>query len=267
MLRQCLAVAPVAWAMPRAQEAALLRQVALPAPVLDIGCGDGAFAGIAGRLSGALGVDLDPGEVRRARARGVYGAVLRADAGRLPFRSGSFGSVVSISTLEHIAGVERVLAEAARVLRPGGRLVCSMPGREFDAALFWSRVLRRLGGDRLGRRYETFVDRVFRHVNLLELEQWTALLSGAGFRLLQARRFNPPVAVTLQDLAYPGAAIGSGVRRLTGRWSLVPPLRRPWTALLEPWLRQSLEHDAESGTCYFLQAESRLPSGESPVST
>jgi SAM-dependent methyltransferase len=247
--------------MPRAQEAVLLGRVPLPAPVLDIGCGDGVFASVAGRLVGALGVDLDPREVDRASARGIYRTVLRADAGALPFRSGSFGSVVSISTLEHIAGVERVLAESARVLRPGGRLACSMPGPEFATALWWPRVLRRLGGDDLGRRYATFVDRIFRHVNLLTIEQWSALLGRAGFRLLEAHRFNPPAAVALQDLAYPWGGVASSVRRLTGRWTLAPRLRRHWTRWVEPSLRRSLERDAGVGTCYFLYAEAQGPPG------
>lgn len=241
--------------MPRAQEAALLRRVELVKPILDLGCGDGSFAALAGGLHGALGVDLDRREVSRARARGAYRLVINADAGRLPFRTASLGSVVSISTLEHIPGVENVLAEIARVLRPGGRLACSMPGPEFGPSLFWPRVLRRLGGDRAARRYVRLVDAAFRHRNLLTIEEWERLLSRAGFRLLDVRRFNPPAAAAVQDLAYPCGAVASGVRRLTGRWTLVPGWRRRWAPALGRALMRSLDRGDQSGTCYFFHAE------------
>jgi len=52
---------------------------------------------------------------------------VRGDAERLPFRTGAFSLVTSVDTLEHFGKPWNALAEARRVLAPGGRLVISVP--------------------------------------------------------------------------------------------------------------------------------------------
>ena len=54
---------------------------------------------------------------------GERASVQRADAAALPFPDGRFDIVLSFAMFHHVADWERALAEAARVLRPGGRLV------------------------------------------------------------------------------------------------------------------------------------------------
>lgn len=46
--------------------------------------------------------------------------LLRADGRDLPFSNGSFDAVLSVATMEHVNGIDRFLAEVARVLRPNG---------------------------------------------------------------------------------------------------------------------------------------------------
>ncbi|MGW1198494.1 class I SAM-dependent methyltransferase [Streptomyces sp. NPDC002536] len=109
--------------------------------VVDLGCGRGAVLLAAARRlpeGRAHGVDLwrsqdqsgnDPAVTERnARAEGVADRVElhTADMARLPFESGMFDAVVSSMAIHNISdGVGRTAAieEAARVLRPGGRLV------------------------------------------------------------------------------------------------------------------------------------------------
>jgi SAM-dependent methyltransferase len=50
-----------------------------------------------------------------------------ADGARLPFRDASFDTVVLLEVLEHVADAPAVLDEIARVLKPGGRLLLSVP--------------------------------------------------------------------------------------------------------------------------------------------
>ena len=50
-----------------------------------------------------------------------------ADAGELPFENDSVDGVISIAVLEHVTDPERLLAETARVLVPGGRLFLVVP--------------------------------------------------------------------------------------------------------------------------------------------
>jgi SAM-dependent methyltransferase len=93
---------------------------ARPRRVLDAGCGDGLFAcSIAAPV--VVGIDSSPGMVERALSRGVDARV--ADLHELPFADGEFDVVVCAGVLHHLHDLDRAVAEIARVLRPGGRLV------------------------------------------------------------------------------------------------------------------------------------------------
>jgi len=69
-----------------------------------------------------VGLDLSPGSLKVARDRDPSGSTrfAVADAYRLPFQRDSFDAVAAMDFLEHVERPERVIAEAARVLRPGG---------------------------------------------------------------------------------------------------------------------------------------------------
>ncbi|HSB00035.1 MAG TPA: class I SAM-dependent methyltransferase, partial [Anaerolineales bacterium] len=103
----------------RAVEARFYQDYHLPAPTLDVGCGDGHFATIAFERQLEVGLDPWDGPIREAQRRGGYRSLVRADGGHMPFPEGHFASAVSNSVLEHIPHVEAVLAETARVLQPG----------------------------------------------------------------------------------------------------------------------------------------------------
>ncbi|MFH8621115.1 class I SAM-dependent methyltransferase [Streptomyces vietnamensis] len=90
-------------------------------PVLDIGVGTGIVAAeLAGLGHTVHGLDLSPGMLARARAR-LGARVAVADACRLPVRSGSVDQAVSTWLLHAGPDNRAVLAEVARILRPGGR--------------------------------------------------------------------------------------------------------------------------------------------------
>lgn len=100
------------------------------AAVLDVGCGLGSWAFfLASRGFKAVAVDFSTELLRKARARGPAGVRWAAGlAGALPFASGTFDGLISWGVIEHYEeGPEEVLSEFARVLRPGGRLVVTVP--------------------------------------------------------------------------------------------------------------------------------------------
>ena len=98
------------------------------ARVLEVGCGTGAIARALVRWPGVgdvLGVDPSPILLRRARelSEGIENLSFQEGDGRqLPLGDASFDAVVLHRVLSHVPGPEDVLAEAFRVLRPGGRL-------------------------------------------------------------------------------------------------------------------------------------------------
>ena len=94
-----------------------------PRKVLEVGPGPGELSA---RIASELGADvvaLDVSErmVELARQRGVDAHI--GDVQSLPFADASFDTVVAAWMLYHVSDLERGLAEVARVLAPGGRLV------------------------------------------------------------------------------------------------------------------------------------------------
>ncbi|WP_442978298.1 class I SAM-dependent methyltransferase [Salarchaeum sp. III] len=100
--------------------------------VLDLGGGTGRAARA---LGGATVVDASRGMLERAADAGL--PCVRGDVGALPIDSASVDAAVVVDALHHFPDILGALAEAARVLRPGGVLVV----REFDPTTVRGRLL------------------------------------------------------------------------------------------------------------------------------
>ena len=103
-------------------------QVGPASAVLEVGCGTGNYVtalsrGDAGRPAcRAWGLDPSAGMLARARTRSEPVAWLQGTAERLPFAPGRFDLVFSVDVVHHVADRAAYYRQAARVLRPGGRL-------------------------------------------------------------------------------------------------------------------------------------------------
>lgn len=104
-------------------------------PLLDLGCGSGSFLAASGGSGRPLaGVDIALRWLIVARKRldeeGLSDIPLACGcAERLPFADKTFAGVVAGDVIEHVADQAATLAEAHRVLRPGGRLFLASPNR------------------------------------------------------------------------------------------------------------------------------------------
>lgn len=92
--------------------------------VLEVGCGTGHWLKVlTGRTGFLAGLDLSANMLQRARAEAPATPLVRGRAETLPYRAQSFDRVFCINAFHHFADKPGFLAEARRVLRPGGGLI------------------------------------------------------------------------------------------------------------------------------------------------
>jgi ubiquinone/menaquinone biosynthesis C-methylase UbiE len=188
----------------------VMRSMLRPSPhdrVLDIGCGNGRFVFFNRERCGELvGIDAGAHFAPEAMARVD---LTRGDIRLLPFADASFDKAYSLDVLEHLTeeGVERMLAEARRVLRPGGKLFL------YSHVMMSSKLASfQRGVNRLVRWLDTkgLVDnapereRKSDHRNALRsYEQLDEVLARTGFAIEDIRYYNVFFKAILEDLMLP----------------------------------------------------------------
>jgi demethylmenaquinone methyltransferase/2-methoxy-6-polyprenyl-1,4-benzoquinol methylase len=131
--------------------------------VIDLGCGTGDLCALAATADArAVGVDFAAGMLAAAQRRRVPAFLVRADAAQLPLSTACAAVALSAFALRNFVSIAQVLSEAARVLRPGGRLVLLEVDEPSGAlsrwghALYFRRIVPLLGGllsDRVAYSY------------------------------------------------------------------------------------------------------------------
>jgi ubiquinone/menaquinone biosynthesis C-methylase UbiE len=182
------------------------RYVQAGGQVLDLGCGTGELArALAESGIRIAGCDISAQMLRHASAEpgGCAGWVqLDPDWRRLPFASAAFDAVVAGSVLEYVPEPAVVLRECARVLRPGGVVLCTVP--DLGHPVRWAEWLARMATGMIpvrakaaGRwhRYRAYL-RSSRQRH--RVRWWLAVSARAGLR----------------PVRYPGRAVHSSLRLL-----------------------------------------------------
>jgi ubiquinone/menaquinone biosynthesis C-methylase UbiE len=174
--------------------------------VLDLACGTGTFEQ---RVLAAVpdaqivGVDLAPAMVERARAKLDGRPNVRfeqADVHALPFDDNAFDVAVCANTFHYFTHPEAVLAEARRVLQPGGRLVVLDWCRDFWTCRVMDAVLPR-------------IDPAYQHC--YTLDEMRALLGAADFSTQHQFRYRFDLIWGMMVVdAIPDHARGEGPRSL-----------------------------------------------------
>ena len=157
--------------------------------VLDVGCGTGTMLGYLSRYGEAQGIDADPEAVRFCRERGLEGVRL-VEPGPLPHDPETFDLVTALDVIEHVDDDAGLLREIARVLRPGGTLLVSVP------AYGW------MWGPQ---------DEIARHKRRYVASELRERVEGAGLESRRLSYFNtllfPPIAAVRLLRSYrPGSA-------------------------------------------------------------
>ena len=144
--------------------------------LLDVGCGSGTLLGLLKQRGfRTLGVDFSAEAAEVAeRENGVR--VLVGSLEQAGFRDGSFDIVTLFHVMEHVTNPRAVLAEVARILKPGGRLVLQVPN--IDSLQFKAFGAKWYGLD------------IPRHVIDYSKESILKVLADAGFVPVRLKHFN-----------------------------------------------------------------------------
>lgn len=211
----------------------ILRGIQPADRVLDMGCGTGRFTvPLAQRAAEVAALDISPQMLevngQKLAEHGLEATLREGDMTALPFPDASFDVVVSMLALMHIPVADRlrVFAEAARVLKPGGRLLIGVKNAVFE---------RLFSGDRFATVDVTDVESgelIFTETkagpqftapwNSFGPDDLSRLAALSGLHLVHLRG-NNPLAAWLADAVLADPGIRGTIQRLENALSDVPP--------------------------------------------
>lgn len=113
----------------------------LDAPVLDLGCHSGDLTAVVARASGqpVVGIDISEDAISYAQKRFPDIKFVQGDfPDDADFEENYFSAATSFDVMEHIPDTDRVVAEVARVLKPGGYFVIAIPNENLLFRVVWS---------------------------------------------------------------------------------------------------------------------------------
>lgn len=237
----------------RAVESRFYQDLDLPAPILDVGCGDGNFAALT--FDQQIDVGLDPwhGPIHEAKQYGTYGLLVESYGDHAPFQDGYFASAFSNSVLEHIPNVDAVLKETARTLKPGAHFYFCVPNANFTKNLSVARFFDRIGLKSLANVYRKFFNFISRHQHCDDPDVWEKRLNEAGFEIERWWHYFSPSALATLEWGHYFGLPSLISKKIFGRWILAP---YRWNlSLIYNWLHKVVQDPLhESGAYTFYVA-------------
>ncbi len=180
--------------------------------IIDVGCGGGAIVRHFARLGArAIGIEVSEGQLERALAQAGEGESYNVASGeRLPFADASAHAILYLKSFHHlpVAAMQPALAEATRVLVPGGRLVAAEPLPE-------------------GSFFE-----------LTRLVEDETEVRAAAYAALKSP---PPALIPEREFFYESLVRAPNVEHVLEMMAAVEPARRQRVAEAEPTIRQRYE--------------------------
>lgn len=164
---------------------ALLPQQAEGLSVLDVGGGIGEMSRrLAARGMKVTFTDLSQYNIRRAQSMGFRALHVDLNNGLRELSDAEFDGVVILEVIEHVVAAEQLLAEIARVLKPGGFLILSTPNFTY----FLNRLRILFGGLSHDEGY---------HYRFFTVKSLAKQLRQAGLEVVKARHTTPAIGLNI----------------------------------------------------------------------
>jgi SAM-dependent methyltransferase len=172
---------PAFYAYLRPQEAMLFyeRIKQMKGPILDFGCGDGFFASTIFKKNLIdVGLDVASSRMAQAPATKMYREITEYDGITIPYKTGTFGTIISNCVFEHIPHIKKSVQEMHRVHKKNGLLMTTVMCSSWSANL--------AGGKLFGKRYIDWFNSFQHHDSLLSKREWAALFKKSGYEIVEA---------------------------------------------------------------------------------
>jgi len=167
--------------------------------VVDLGCGTGDMCDLAAAAGArVIGIDFAARMLLEAKRRGARGSLLRADAARLPLARAAATVATSAFAVRNFVSLDAVLGEAARVLKPGGRLALLEVDEprsrltRWGHGVYFRKVVPLIGGLLSDRRAYSYLPRSA--VYLPPEADFLRRIESAGFSAVTKHRLSGGVA-------------------------------------------------------------------------
>lgn len=244
----------------RAFEYAAYSRYKLAEPMLDIGCGDGAFLKLVWpSIKKVTGIDISPEAVQLAKNSGVYSDVHLCAADKLALPPSSFASAFANCSLEHMDNLPTILTNVHRSLKPSGKFLLSVVTEKF---IEWSPLpllIKEMGEQPLSAKLLTEHIRYHHLVNPLPIETWKQELEKAGFKVLHCIPILPELISKLflfMDSVWhvknPTGEIGDG---LTAYCQNIPNFPQLFRHIFQTTLQMETNWDSTSGVIFWVEAQ------------
>lgn len=230
-----------------------LRREKVSGPLLDVGCGDGLFAGLAYEgLEETWGIDIDEHELRLARKAKAYSKIIEGDITTFELPSSYFNSCVANCSLEHVPRIDLALTNILQSLKAGGTFITFVPNARWAEHLRSYQALAGLGAQPLADLLKGGIDSFFKHHHLYDEDGWKKLVVDAGFEVLAVDPVLSSATTTAFELFLLPSLLGWANKKATKRWTNVPALRKALAAPVYWATRAALSAGDQTPTAEFM---------------
>lgn len=245
----------ISQAIPRVNEFIILNQFDFESPILDLGCGEGVFAGaFFGKRKIDVGLDIDKKSANLAGASGAYKKVVTAPGNKIPYPDNYFKTVISNSVLEHIEDLNAVFKEVYRVLKEGEKFIFIVPDKSASEYLFYAELLKKIKLTSLARAYIKLKNKLYRYAHLENKKFWEETSCKGGFRIKKVVGLISPKTVRVIDFFSPFALPDYVLRRIFGHSFIYRP--NFLAKIIAPYILKytgPVEESEATGWCFELE--------------